>query len=319
MVIEEGFRPLVVEEVRHEADCVVSFALATTDGRPLPPWEPGAHVNVRVRDDLVRQYSLCSSPAGGTWRIAVLREPDGRGGSSWLHEQVHVGDTLLVGAPRNNFAMDLSAQQYVFVAGGIGITPLLPMAAAAEAAGKDWTLLYLGTSASRMAFTEALREYGTKVVFHRDSENGVIDLESALDRLGAGRSTIYACGPAGLLTAVDSYAGGREGCRVVVERFTADPASTPARQDDAPFVVETSDGTEIEVRADQSILDALLGAGIPALSSCREGICGTCETGVLEGIPDHRDTLLSEDERESGETMMICVSRCLGDRLVLDI
>jgi ferredoxin-NADP reductase len=319
MVVKEGFTPLVVREVRQEADRVASFALARPDGGPLPPWEPGAHVDVLLGDDLVRQYSLCSAPTDSTWRIAVLHEEVSRGGSTWLHEHIRPGDTLLVGAPRNNFALDLGEQRYVFVAGGIGITPLLPMVAAADATGKDWTLLYLGTSRSRMAFTEALRAYGPKVVLHRDSDSGVIDLESALDRLGAADAAVYACGPAGLLAAIEGYAARHEGCRVVLERFTADPDSTRAREGDSPFVVETSDGTEIEVGADESILDALHRTGIPALSSCQEGICGTCETTVLAGVPDHRDQLLSEEEREAGETMMICVSRCRGDRLVLDI
>lgn len=319
MVDRERFRPLVVDEVRHEADRIASFALSAPDGRPLPRWEPGAHVDVLVRDDLVRQYSLCSSPGDGTWRIAVLHEEAGRGGSTWLHERVRPGDTLLVGAPRNNFALDLGGQRYVFVAGGIGITPLLPMVAAAEAAAKDWALLYLGTSASRMAFTEVLRPYGTKVVLHRDAEAGVVDLDGTLDRLGADRALLYACGPAGLLAAVERYAGEREGSRLELERFTADPERAPAAQPESGFVVETSDGTEVKVGSDESILDALTRAGVPALSSCREGICGTCETTVLQGTPDHRDRLLSEEERESGETMMICVSRCHGDRLVLDL
>jgi ferredoxin-NADP reductase len=319
MVVRAGFMPLVVQEIRQEADRVASFLLARQDGEPLPPWEPGAHVDVLIADDLVRQYSLCSSPTDPTWRIAVLHEEVSRGGSSWLHERVRAGDTLLVGTPRNNFALDPGEQRYVFVAGGIGITPLLPMVAAADAAGMDWTLLYLGSSASRMAFTEALRTYGPKVVVHRDSDSGVIDLESALDRLSAADAVIYACGPAGLLAAIEDYAVRHEGCRVVFERFTADPLSSPARGSDSSFVVETSDGTEVQVGADESILDALRRTGIPALSSCQEGICGTCETKVLAGVPDHRDQLLSEEERESGETMMICVSRCRSERLVLDI
>jgi ferredoxin-NADP reductase len=319
MVLRAGFTPLVVHEVRQEADRVVSFSLARPDGGPLPSWEPGAHVDVLLAENLVRQYSLCSAPVDSTWRIAVVREEVSWGGSAWLHERVRPGATLLVGAPRNNFALDLGQQRYVFVAGGIGITPLRPMVAAADAAGKDWTLLYLGTSASRMAFTEALRTYGSKVVLHRDSDFGVIDLDSALDRMGAADAAIYACGPAGLLAAIEGYAIRHEGCRVFLERFTADPGSSPTREGDSPFVVETSDGTEIQVGAEESILDALHQTGIQALSSCREGICGTCETTVLAGVPDHRDQLLSEEEREAGETMMICVSRCRGDRLVLDI
>jgi ferredoxin-NADP reductase len=214
-------------------------------------------VDVLLADDLVRQYSLCSAPTEPTWRIAVLHEEVSRGGSRWLHERIRPGDTLRVSAPRNNFALDLGEQRYVFVAGGIGITPLLPMVAAADAAGKDWALLYLATSASGMAFTEALRTYGPKVVLHRDADSGVIDLESALDQLGAADTAIYACGPAGLLSAIEGYAIRHEGCRVFLERFTAEPDSSPAREGDSPFLVETSGGKEIEVGADESLLDAL--------------------------------------------------------------
>lgn len=319
MVVGEGFRSLLVREVRREADRVASFTLVPPDGRPLPPWEPGAHVDVLVGDGLVRQYSLCSTPGDPGWRIAVLHEESGRGGSAWLHERIRVGDTLLVGVPRNNFALDPAGVRLVFVAGGIGITPLLPMVAAAEAAGRDWTLLYLGTSADRMAFTDDLQDYGPKVVLHRDADAGVIDLDAALNRLGAADADVYACGPAGLLGALEAYAARYATCRLVLERFTSSADDGAARPGDSAFVVETSDGTEIEVGAGESILDALHRAGIPALSSCQEGICGTCETTVLDGVPDHRDQLLSDEERDSGSTMMICVSRCQGDRLVLDL
>jgi ferredoxin-NADP reductase len=326
MGVLDGFAHLVVTEVRQEAEGVRSLRLARRDGRPLPEWTPGAHVDVLVGEGEVRQYSLCSSPADDEWRIAVLREPDGRGGSRWLHDRVRPGDVLAVGRPRNDFPLDLGPHRapprdrLVILAGGIGITPLLPMAAAAEAAGADWSLLYLGAGAARMAFTGDLRRYGDRVVVHRDDESGVIDLEPALDRLGAGTAAVYACGPAGLLAAVEGYAAGRPGCRLVLERFTAGPgAVVPSRTGDHPFVVVTADGTEVPVGADETILDAVRSAGVPALSSCAEGICGTCETRVLAGVPDHRDQLLSEEEQASGETMMICVSRCRGDRLVLDL
>ena len=324
MGIPEGFAHLVVTEVRQEADGVRSLRLARRDGGSLPRWTPGAHVDVLVGEGEVRQYSLCSSPLDEDWRIAVLREPQGRGGSRWLHDRIREGDVLAVGRPRNDFSLDLAALQdgtrLVLLAGGIGITPLLPMAAAAEAAGADWSLLYLGAAAARMAFTDELRRYGDRVVLHRDDESGVVDLGRTLDRLGAATSTVHACGPGGLLSAVEHYAAGHEGCRLVLERFAANPdAVVPASADDSPFVVVTADGTEVAVGAGETILDAVRRAGVPALSSCAEGICGTCETRVLAGVPEHRDQLLSDEERESGETMMICVSRCRGERLVLDL
>ncbi|MFI7005068.1 PDR/VanB family oxidoreductase [Streptomyces sp. NPDC050145] len=314
----QQFVTVKVEEVTREAEDVVSYVLASRDGRVLPAWTPGSHIDVVLSRDLVRQYSLSSGPDEARWRIAVLRELEGRGGSAHLHDRVKVGDHLLVSTPRNTFPLDLAADRHVLVAGGIGITPLLPMAAALEAAGKRWTLLYLGRSATSMAFADELAEYGDKVVLHRDDESGVIDVATALDRLGAGHADLYACGPAGLLAAVEGYAGNRPGSRLVLEHFTAAPDAA-GRADDRPFTVVTRDGRDITVGADESILDALSAAGVRSLSSCREGVCGTCETGVLEGAPDHRDRVLSEEERAAGDTMMICVSRCRGERLVLDV
>lgn len=324
MRARDHWLPLRVCEARTEADDVRALRLAHRDGLPLPRWAPGAHVDVLVGEGEVRQYSLCSSPADDEWRIAVLRARGGRGGSRWLHDRVREGDLLHVGRPRNNFVLDLGRDRgtgrLVFLAGGIGITPLLPMVAAADEARADWTLLYLGTAAGRMAFLDELRRYGDRVVEHRDDEAGVIDLEAALDGLGAAAATVYACGPASLLAAAERYAARRGGCRLVLERFDAGPPVVPAPDpDEHGFVVVTSDGSEVPVGPGESILDAVRRAGVPALSSCAEGVCGTCETRVVDGVPDHRDQLLSDEERASGEVMMICVSRCRGDRLVLDL
>ncbi|WP_425825892.1 PDR/VanB family oxidoreductase [Streptomyces fractus] len=309
---------VTVKETRSEAAGVRSLVLAAREGGTLPAWTPGAHIDVVLSRDLVRQYSLSSAPEEAGWRIAVLREPEGRGGSAYLHDRVEAGDTLLVSAPRNTFALDLDTPRLVFVAGGIGITPILPMLAAAEQAGADWRLLYLGRSAESMAFTGELARYGDRVRLHRDDVSGVADLAAELDGMGAARSHVYACGPAGLLAAVQEYADAHPRSQLTLERFAAAPEGH-VRDDDRPFTVETADGQEIEVGAGQSIVDALTGAGVRTLTSCREGVCGTCETPVLGGTPDHRDQLLSEEERAAGDVMMICVSRCQGDRLVLDV
>ncbi|MCX4835021.1 PDR/VanB family oxidoreductase [Streptomyces sp. NBC_01016] len=309
---------VTVKETRSEAAGVRSLVLAAREGGSLPAWTPGAHIDVVLSRDLVRQYSLSSGTEEAGWRIAVLREPDGRGGSAYLHDRVEAGDTLLVSAPRNTFALDLGTPRLVFVAGGIGITPILPMLAAAERAGSDWQLLYLGRSAESMAFTEELTRYGDRVRLHRDDVSGVADLAAELDGMGAAHAHVYACGPAGLLASVQGYADAHPTSRLTLERFAAAPEGY-ARDGDRPFTVETADGQEIEVGAGQSIVDALTQAGVRTLTSCREGVCGTCETPVLGGTPDHRDQLLSEEERAAGDVMMICVSRCQGDRLVLDV
>ncbi|MFZ3566178.1 PDR/VanB family oxidoreductase [Streptomyces sp. BH097] len=314
----QDYLTVTVKETRSEAVGVRSLVLAAREGGALPAWTPGAHIDVVLSRDLVRQYSLSAGPEEPGWRIAVLREPDGRGGSAYLHDRVEAGDTLLVSAPRNHFALDLDAPRLVFVAGGIGITPVLPMLAAAERAGLEWQLLYLGRSAESMAFTGELARYGDRVRLHRDDVSGVADLSAELDGLGAARAHVYACGPAGLLAAVREYTDAHPGARLTLERFTAAPEDH-ARDEDRPFTVETADGQEIPVAAGESVVDALTRAGVRTLTSCREGVCGTCETPVLEGTPDHRDQLLSEEERAAGDVMMICVSRCRGDRLVLDV
>ncbi|WP_432181491.1 PDR/VanB family oxidoreductase [Streptomyces sp. NBC_00063] len=315
----QDYLTVTVKQTRSEAKGVRSLVLAARQGRSLPAWTPGAHIDVVLSRDVVRQYSLSSAPEEAGWRIAVLRESEGRGGSAYLHDRVREGDTLLVSAPRNSFALELDAPRLVFVAGGIGITPILPMLAAAQHKGVDWQLLYLGRSAESMAFTAELAGYGERVRVHRDDESGVADLVAELDGMGAAQAHVYACGPAGLLSAVQAYAASNPQTRLTLERFAADPRGLGRDEEDRPFTVETADGRQVAVEAGQSIVDALSQAGVRTLTSCREGVCGTCETRVLGGVPDHRDQLLSYEERNAGDVMMICVSRCQGDRLVLDV
>ncbi|MET7474342.1 PDR/VanB family oxidoreductase [Streptomyces sp. NPDC005648] len=304
---------LVVDRREFAADGVLALTLRHPLGEDLPPWEPGAHVDVVLGPGLERQYSLCGDPADRSgWRIAVLREPDGRGGSAHVHEQLGQGDKVRVRGPRNHFRLE-SAPRYRFIAGGIGITPILPMLAAAEAAGAEWTLLYGGRTRDSIAFTDELGRYGDRVTVCPQDETGLLDLASVLDDLPEG-ALVYCCGPGPLLDAVEERCPGE---RLRVERFTP-----KARQggENAEFEVELAQsGRTVTVAPDVSVLDAVRGAGVEVLFSCTEGTCGTCETDVLEGTPDHRDSVLTAEERESGETMMICVSRCLGKRLVLDL
>lgn len=306
-----------IDAVRQVAERVRELVLAPVNGTPLPAWTPGAHVDVVLTPDLVRQYSLCSDPADPRWRIAVLEEEAGRGGSRHVHQVLTVGDELVVSAPRNNFELVVGERPIVLVSGGIGVTPLLPMAAAVDAAGADWRMLHLARSEAAAAFVDELASYGDRVVRHVDTDGGPLDLAAALDALGGDHADIWACGPGPLLDAVEEYAAGRPGTALHVERFTGD--ANALRPDDHAFVVEIADGTEIPVAADQTMLEALTLAGIRVLSSCQEGVCGTCETAVLEGEPDHRDHVLSDDERASGEMVMPCVSRCRGERIVLDL
>jgi ferredoxin-NADP reductase len=324
-----------VSGIRREADAVISLRLQDPDGASLPPWEPGAHIDVLFSNGILRQYSLCSDPADPTaWRIAVLREEASRGGSRYVHEVLQAGDTLEVRGPKDNFRGTAGTGEKMFIAGGIGITPLLPMIRRAQAAGESWQLLYLGARVGSMAFLAeiaSLNPGGDRIRIHAKDKHGSLDLMDYLgSRVVATDTTVYACGPSRLLAGLRTVQemGGLP--NLMVEDFgsgsseadtdDSDPTLPPVVvPGDAPFVVETADGQEIDVAADETILDALQRSGVPALNSCRKGNCGTCETVILEGIPDHRDDILSDEERALNETMMICVSRCHGKRLILDI
>ncbi|MFD8422716.1 PDR/VanB family oxidoreductase [Streptomyces sp. NPDC059466] len=304
---------LVVSRREFAAEGVIALTLRHPQGEELPGWEPGAHIDVVVGPGLERQYSLCGDPADrGAWRIAVLREPHGRGGSSYLHDRVGSGDTVRVRGPRQRFAL-APAPRYRFVAGGIGITPILPMLAASQAAGAEWTLLYGGRTRDSMAFVGELSRYGDRVRIAPQDECGLLDLDSVLSGISGG-TLVYCCGPGPLLDAVE------ERCPtglLHVERF-----HPKAHEDDGDGefeVVLARSGRTLTVPGDASVLDTVRGAGVEVLFSCAEGTCGTCETDVLEGTPDHRDSVLTDAERAAGGTMLICVSRCRGKRLVLDL
>ncbi|MFD9036923.1 PDR/VanB family oxidoreductase [Streptomyces bottropensis] len=309
---------------RTVADGVTSLLLAPHDGVPLPRWQPGAHIDVVLPTGTVRQYSLCGPTAvTDRWRIAVLREPDGRGGSRWIHDEVRETSELRIRGPRNNFPLRQAAR-YLFVAGGIGITPLLPMIAEVHAAGADWSLLYGGRSRASMAFLSELEGYGERVTVRPQDEYGLLGLAGHLGEPDPS-AVVYCCGPAGLIDAVEAHCATWPAGTLNVERFAAAPGPPSGEGDgegegDEPFEVELrSSGVMLTVRPGQSVLRAVEAAGAPVLSSCEEGICGSCETAVLAGDIDHRDALLTEDERAAGDTMLICVSRARGGRLVLDL
>ncbi|MBC6462348.1 PDR/VanB family oxidoreductase [Actinomadura sp. HBU206391] len=299
------------------ADGVVALTLRDPGGRDLPVWSPGAHIDLSPRPGFERQYSLCGDPADRTaWRIAVLREPEGRGGSLLVHDELVAGARVRVRGPRNNFAL-AEAPGYLFIAGGIGVTPILPMVAAAEAAGASWRLVYGGRRRASMAFHAELAGYGDKVVIWPQDEAGLLPLD---DELGEPRADtlVYCCGPEPLLAEVERRCGSWPEGALHVERFTARPVTEPVRAEGFEVVCERS-GLTLDVAPGRSILHTAEDAGIMVLSSCQEGTCGTCETEVIEGEPDHRDSVLSESERAAGDVMMICVSRSRTPRLVLDL
>lgn len=284
----------------------------------LPSWTPGAHVDVVLPSGLVRQYSLCGPLGGQQYEIAVLREQDGRGGSEEVHRSLGVGAELKISDPRNRFPLERAAE-YVFVAGGIGITPILPMIEAIDGLGINWRLVYGGRSRATMAFLEELELWSENVTVVPQDEHGLIDLETELH--GHETAAIYTCGPTPMIEAVQGVVERWDGGNLHFERFVAAPARTP-EADDAPaeaFEVQLGiDGPVLSVPEDKSILQVVLDAGADVLFSCEEGTCGSCETTVLAGDVDHRDELLTDQERADGQ-MLICVSRASCPRLVLDI
>ena len=317
-VFSERRSDLVITAREVRAEGVISLTLADSGGAQLPAWTPGAHIDLLL-PDTVRQYSLCGAPGDQhTWRIAVLLDPAGRGGSVKVHETLKVGDQVAVQGPRNHFPLH-AAPRYIFIAGGIGITPILPMIAVATEAGSDWQLYYGGRSQASMAFLDELERYGERVIIWPDDERGLLPLDDILADPADG-ALVYCCGPEGLLAAAERRCAAWPAGALHLERFAAKPQPEAAAGEEAAFeVVCQRSGLTVTVPPGKSIIDALDEQGVSVLSSCQEGVCGTCETAVLEGVPDHRDSLLSEDEREANEYMMVCVSRSKSDRLVLDL
>ncbi|MCD2104570.1 MULTISPECIES: PDR/VanB family oxidoreductase [Rhodococcus] len=302
-MLEAGMFTVVVVGRSDVAADVIALELALPDDGDLPGWNAGAHVDIGVGGDDVRQYSLCGSTTERTrWRIGVLREPNGRGGSAYLHDRAQIGCTLQVSLPRNNFPL-VDASAYVFVAGGIGITPILPMIAAAECAGAQWQLYYGGRTRASMAFVDELAAHGDKVAILPQDEAGLLPLADIARTAGA-ETCVYCCGPEPLLAAAEQHGKGA----LHVERFA--PRPIVVEEPDSAFDVRiVSTGDVIRVGPDQALVDALERAGVSVVTSCREGTCSSCETKVLSGSPIHRDSVLSDDERERSESMMVCVSR----------
>lgn len=310
---------LVVRQLRWEAQDVVSVRLEDADGAGLPDWTPGSHIDLHLGNGLVRQYSLCGDPADKTgYRIAVLRDPNTRGGSRYVHESLRPGERILISLPRNNFEL-LDAPNYLFLAGGIGITPILAMIGEAQRRGADWELHYGGRTRAGLAFVDELRDFGDRVHLISEDREGRLDLPGLL---GTSRpdTFVYSCGPEAMLAAVEQYGTAWPADTIRLERFAA--KARPEQDvsgERAVRVICQRSGIEAVAAPGVGILDTLERAGLEIPNSCRDGICGSCESAVLQGVPDHRDDVLSSAEREAGKTMMICVSRALTDELVLDL
>jgi len=318
---------------RRLTDDTVELRLAPADGSALPRWAPGAHVDLACGEaGRWRSYSLCGDPADdAAWTVAVLREPAGRGGSAWLHDSLREGDVVRVRGPRNHFRFDPALPAVRFVAGGIGITPLMAMAREARARGADYRLHYCGRDREHMPYLAALQALVQgRVVLHVSAEGSRADVAALWAEAPARWSgaPVYACGPERLLTALEAAAaavgdgseGGADRDRLRVERFHASAGALDPSREQA-FEVELRDsGLTLAVPADRSLLDALRAANIDLPSDCGEGLCGSCEVRVLAGTVDHRDVVLTRAERAQGDRMMACCSRAAGGcRLVLGL
>lgn len=310
---------LVIRQMRWESQDVMSLRLEKSDGSALSAWTPGAHLDIHLGPQLIRQYSLCGDPDDKTgYRIAVLRDPFSRGGSKHVHEQLRPGQLVSVSEPRNNFELR-DSPRYLFVAGGIGITPILSMIREAERRGARWELHYGGRSRVGMAFLDEISEFRGVVDIVCEDSTGMLDLPALLS-VPRPDTLVYTCGPEGLLTAVEQHGARWPDGAIQLERFKPKESEPSSSTGDKPVRVTCSrSGISALVAADAGILDTLEQAGLDLSNSCREGMCGSCETTVLEGVPDHRDSVLSAAEQSSGKTMMICVSRAQTDELVLDL
>jgi len=301
--------------IRWEAEGANAYELVPLEGESLPPFEAGAHVDITLAPGLTRSYSLANDPAErDRYQLGILLEPDGRGGSRHAHERWRVGDVLEISEPINDFALEEAASHSVLIAGGIGITPILAMAERLRRLGRPWRLHYVCRTRARAAFLARVAAFPeASIYFDEEPGGGALDLAGVVAEAPAG-AHLYCCGPAGLLDAFEREMAARPDCMGHIERFAA--AEAPATEGGFRLVLKRSDRT-IEVAAGQSMLDALLDAGVDVSFACTNGICGTCETTVLAGVPDHRDDYLTDQEKASNAKVMLCCSGALTDELEL--
>ncbi|MCK9512485.1 MAG: PDR/VanB family oxidoreductase [Pigmentiphaga sp.] len=304
-----------LREVRWEAEGILAFRLEPPDGGGFPAFTAGAHIDVELGAGLTRSYSLLSDPARRDgYEIAVQLEPGSRGGSRAIHERWRPGDMVSISAPRNHFPLVEDAPHSVLIAGGIGITPMLSMIARLEALGRSWELHYAVRTRARGAFLDRLEPYPSAgVTIDDEPETPRLDLERIL--ASAGDAHVYCCGPQGMLDRYRSLGEGL-GERLHYEYFAAD---TEVARDGGYQLRLAKRGVTLDVDAGESMLDALLNAGVDVGFACSEGICGSCRVAVLDGVPDHRDLFLTEPEKQENRSIMVCCSGSRSPVLTLDL
>jgi tetrachlorobenzoquinone reductase len=313
-----------VVALRLEAEGIIGIELRAADGSLLPPFEPGAHIDVHLPDEKTRQYSLCND-ASDTSRycLGVGRSATSRGGSAYLHDKLRVGDVLMISEPRTLFILSSEAKRHRFIAGGIGITPILAMIRWCVRHQVPWELHYCVRSRAHAAYLDELRAFGGHVSLYADDEEALRaprDVGVMMQDVGEGEH-IYCCGPGGLMDAVSEHVrhAGLAARRVHFERFSAPAAAQDAQDNGAFAVVLAKQGLRCIVEPHESILECLERHGVPVVSSCREGLCRSCEVPLLAGEADHRDYVLGEDEQQANRSLMICVSRARSSELLIDL
>ena len=310
----------LVHTLRHEAEGIISVELRPWGDTVFTPFEAGSHIDLHLPNGLVRSYSLLNAPSDqGRYVLGILRDRASRGGSRYVHEQLRVGTQLQISQPRNNFALDTRASHSVLVAGGIGITPIYCMFRQLLALGRSAELIYCARSRAEAALLDEISGLGAKVLYHfNDEKGGLPDLASYL----AGRPAdthFYCCGPTPMLDAFEQTCERLGYPHAHIERFTAAEVAASEDAQDSYSVELSKSGKTVSVEPGLNLLDVLLEAGCDIEYSCREGVCGSCETRVLEGDVDHRDGVLTKAERAANKSMMVCVSGCKSRRLVLDL
>ncbi|MBN3787671.1 PDR/VanB family oxidoreductase [Burkholderia sp. Ac-20353] len=313
-----------IDALIDEAQDIRCFRVSRVDGQPFDAYEPGAHIDVTAPSGVTRQYSLCGDPdERSSYLFAVKKEPQSRGGSRSLHDDVRVGTELWIGSPRNLFRLAVDASEHVLVAAGIGITPLLSMAYRLEQSGARYRLHYFARSGEHAAFRAQLSAapFESRVTFHLGIEPDRLaaELDRCVATLHAG-AHVYTCGPSPFMDQVVTTASKRlPDDAIHLERFAAEPPQSADAAADGFEVRLKRSGQSVRVERDTSIVDALAGIGIEIDTSCGEGLCGTCMIPVVEGEPDHRDHCLSKAERASNAVICCCVSRARSPVLVLDL
>jgi ferredoxin-NADP reductase len=303
--------------IRYAARDTNIYELRRPGGKPFPPYEPGAHIDLNLPNGIVRQYSLIEAePDPLTYTIAVKRDPASRGGSRYVQDELRVGKTLTIAGPRNNFPLVEDASEVILLAGGIGITPIWCMVQRLEKLGRSWKLYYACRSRADMAFLDALARM-TSAQFHFDDEAAGTFLNVAAIAGEARKDAhLYCCGPTPMLKAFESATANWPRDQIHVEYFT--PKQEPAKT--GGFIVELArSGKEFVIPEGKSILQVLLDAGVDVDYSCELGICGACEQRVISGTPEHRDAILTEEEQAANTKVMICCAGCKSERLVLDL